>query len=156
MFLGGAKIINLLTSVDNLIIIYSKWYKYNLLFLLLMSSINIVLDFYFIEAYGLEGAAISTLISFFLYNLVKGIFIYIKLRIQPFSRSTIILLATLIGGVFIGTLLQQVTIMDIALLSLVVIGVITGLFYTALFYLLKVSAEFNDLIDKGLGMFRIK
>ena len=91
LFLGGAQLFDLLTSINSQIISYSKYYRINLAFVLVLAVLNVTLNYFFIRTldFGLTGAAISTFVSIGLYNILKGLYIYGKLRMQPFSPATV-------------------------------------------------------------------
>jgi O-antigen/teichoic acid export membrane protein len=93
LLLGAARIIDMATSVNNEIIAYSKYYRFNFLTVMMLAVANVAFNLYFIPAYGMVGAAIATGISLLLYNLAKLVFIWLKMGIQPFSRQTILALA---------------------------------------------------------------
>ncbi len=69
------------------IIAYSKYYKFNIIAILILATLNISLNYYFLEIIkmGIVGPAISSLLALVIYNIVKLIFIYKKYRILPFS-----------------------------------------------------------------------
>lgn len=87
LFLCIAKLFDMVTSINSFILIYSKYYKYNLVFLLILALMNIVFNYHFITQYGIVGAALGTMISVFIYNIIKLIFIQMKFRINPFSKA---------------------------------------------------------------------
>lgn len=149
LFLGIAKIFDLMTSINNLIVIYSKWYRYNLIFLFVMSLINFVLNIYLIKLFGIEGAAIATAISLFIFNGIKTGFIYVKLNIHPFSKNTFIILGILILGLLAAGALQNLILFN-SLVSLVIYSFLTAAVYIPLFYMLNVSPELNKVIQKVL------
>lgn len=149
LFLGIAKVFDLMTSINNLIMIYSKWYRFNLVFLFVMSVINFTLNIYLLKTYGIQGAAIATAISLLIFNGIKTGFIYAKLKIHPFSRKTFIILGVLIIGLLIAGALQHLMIFN-SFVSLIIYSFITAGVYIPLFYLLKVSPELNKVIQKVL------
>lgn len=145
LILGIAKIFDLMTSINNLIMIYSKWYHINLILLLIMSAINITLNIFLIDKYGIEGAAVATVISVFLFNLLKTGFIYIKLKIHPFSKSTFVILFFLACGILLASYFQNYLIIN-PFFSIVLYSALTVLIFVPLFYALKVSPELNGLL----------
>lgn len=149
LFLGSAKIFDLITSVNNLIMIYSKWYNYNLIFLFATSALNFYMNYILIESYGIQGVAIATSISILLFNSIKTIFIYVKLGIHPFSRNTFIILLVLVFGLLITGYLQQITIVN-SYISLLVYSVLCSVIVIPLMYILKVSPELNKVLSKFL------
>jgi len=97
LYLGLAKLVDMVTSINTHIIVYSKYYKYNLYFSLILAVVNIVLNLILIPRYGLVGAALSTLASMIIFNIIKVIFVWMKFKMQPFSNSMfwVLLLGTI-------------------------------------------------------------
>ncbi|AXG67966.1 hypothetical protein KORDIASMS9_00148 [Kordia sp. SMS9] len=87
-------VIDMTTSFNSHILLYSKYYRFNMVAIAILVVLNISLNIYFIKYLnlGIEGAAYATLISMSLYNTVKLIFIYSKYKIQPFTQKHIWLL----------------------------------------------------------------
>ncbi len=147
-FLGIAKIFDLSTSVNHLIINYSRWYRYNLLFLLLVSALNITLNLVLIEDYGIVGVGFATMTSLFIFNSIKTLFIYRKLKIHPFTGRTFVIYGILASGLILGTLLQSTHVFPNDVLNLFMYCGLTAGGTSLLFYLLKISPELNAIADK--------
>lgn len=83
--------ISISCGFNDQIIAYSKYYKFNIIAVLILAVLNISLNYYFLEIKktGIIGPAIASLIAISLFNLVKLIFIYSKYKILPFSIQTI-------------------------------------------------------------------
>ena len=97
LFISLAQLFNMLTGVNGKIIINSKYYKFDLYFNFFLLLITLLTNFIFIPTSspltgigisGINGAAFATSLSVLLFNIVKLIFIYIKLGIHPFSVHT--------------------------------------------------------------------
>ena len=86
-FLGIAKLLDMITSLNTQIIMYSKYYRYNALFVTILAVSNIILNYIFIRQYGMTGAALATAISVIVYNGMKSVFIYFKFGMMPFSKD---------------------------------------------------------------------
>tara|TARA_B100000508_G_scaffold141091_1_gene146308 strand:+ start:34751 stop:36235 length:1485 start_codon:yes stop_codon:yes gene_type:complete len=147
LFLGLAKILDLMTSINNLIMIYSPWYSYNLLFLSIMSIINFVLNLILLETYGITGAAIATLISVFLFNTIKTVFIYVKLKIQPISINTFKILAVFCGGLIATSYLQGMTLIN-EFVSIIIYSTLICVTIIPIFYYSNASPELGGILDK--------
>jgi len=89
VIVGLSKLIDMGFGVNSEIIISSKHYKSNIYFVLILAALTIGLNVLLIPEYGLTGAAIATLTSVFLFNLIKLIYIYYILQFQPFSIHTL-------------------------------------------------------------------
>lgn len=101
LFLGLAKLFDQLTSINGAIISYSKYYRFNLVVILVSSIVNIFLNIWLIPIYNITGAAIATLFSISILNLMKLIFIYFKVNMQPFSLQTLWSVLLAVGSYFI-------------------------------------------------------
>jgi O-antigen/teichoic acid export membrane protein len=144
LFLGFGKLFDMTFSTNTHIIIYSKYYKYNLFFVLFLGGINLVLNYLLIQKYGMVGAAMATAISLVLYNVIKLFFIRIKLKYWPFTIETVkLLLVGMICFVFIYFL------PDLMLnwIDLIIKGGIITLVYIALIKILKVNADIIVLLE---------
>ncbi len=146
-FLGIAKLVDMLTSVNSYIIIYSKYYKYNLIFLIFLSVLNLILNYYLIQIYGITGAGIATMLSITLYNLLKLIFIKRKFNLFPFTKDTIVIILiaaiTFVAGIFIPS-------SEIAILNLIYKTAIIVALYYILIKIFKLKADIIDIVEKYL------
>lgn len=129
VFLGAAKLIDMVTSINSAIISFSKYYRVNLIFILLLGVLNIVLNYYLINAYGVQGAALASMISLFVFNLTKYFFIWAVFKIQPFTAATLKILGTF--GVLFFTLfwlkLNINPVVDVLIYSTIISGIALGL-----------------------------
>ena len=96
LLLGIAKLFDMLTSINEYIIAYSKYFKFNLYFLLVLAVVNIIANLTLIPYFDIAGAAMATLLSVVLFNVFKTYFVYVKFKIHPFQRKIVY---TLIIGV---------------------------------------------------------
>lgn len=142
LILALAKLVDAVTSINSHILLYSQWYRYNLLFLLFLAAVNIVLNIVFIKSYGILGAAMATGISMLLYNLMKYTFIKIKVGIQPFDFNTI---KVIIIAASVFALLSFISLPE-NLLGIIMRSTIITALFIPLIYMSKVSLDFNDLI----------
>ncbi|MGM0478087.1 MAG: lipopolysaccharide biosynthesis protein [Bacteroidota bacterium] len=149
LFLGLSKIFDLMTSINNVIIVYSKYYRYNLLFLFLLAIVNIALNLWLIEDYGITGAAIATSASLFILNGIKTIFIYKVLGIHPFSKKSLYISITLTVGLVLVSFFQSLVIVN-GLTSAIIYSLLLGSICFPLFYRMKFSEELNNMLDKLL------
>ncbi len=150
LFLGLARIFDMAASVNNQIIIYSDYYKFHLIAMLVLGSCNVGLNYYLLVVldYGIIGAAIATSISLFLFNLIKFLFIYFKLKMHPFSKHTLTLLLIALGTYVIGRFIK----LDLHPISNIILrSVILGVLYLTVVYYSRISPEANDLVRKLLN-----
>lgn len=107
--LGIATLFDLATGFNGNIISMSKYYRINILFMLILASLTVLLNLYFIKYthLGITGVAIATATSLTLYNLTKLIFNHKKFHVHPFSWKMLTTLLITSTGVVIGYLIPH-------------------------------------------------
>ena len=143
VFLGLAKVFDMTTSVNGQIIGYSKYFRFNLYILIVLAILNIFFNWLFISSMGAAGAALATLVSLSLYNLIKLFYIKYRFNMQPFTPAT--LKVTALAGLAFGAafILPSTghSIADMAIRTIVFLGLFGGPVYA-----LKLVPQANDLI----------
>jgi len=152
-FLGIGKLVDMAFSVNGFIIIYSKYFRYNLLFLGILAVANIVLNYWLIQEKGILGAAIATAFSIVSFNIVKLIFIWKKLRLWPFTKQTFLVVG-------LGTLLifaaNFAPSLNNAFLDITLKSTMLPLIFYGGLKLLKVEAEVIFQFERIIsGIFRM-
>ncbi len=109
--LGIGILVNIATGFNTEIITYSKYYKFNLLSILVLVIINLSLTFYFLTNTSLElmGVAIASTISICLYNFLKMGFIYKKFGILPIDKGYLKIILIMTCLLIVVLLLPNVT-----------------------------------------------
>jgi O-antigen/teichoic acid export membrane protein len=150
LFLGISKLVDLVGSVNGSILLATPYFRYNLYFNLILFVITIVLNVLLIPSYGIEGAAIATAISLTFFNLMKGIFLYRKYKLQPFHKNTflglVILTISFLAGYFLPAM-QNVYLDLILRCSLVCLVFIPATIY------FQVSEDLNTMFYKFVRRF---
>lgn len=144
-YIGIANLIDISSGINPQIIVNSKYYRYLSYFLAGFVILLVLSNLMLIPVMGLVGAAVASLISKFVYNIVKILFLYQKYRIQPFSFKFIYL-------IFIGLLSYWLSTLMPAYPNFMVDLVLRSLLITILFvlpvYFLRVSDDVNRKIDE--------
>ncbi|PQA96962.1 polysaccharide biosynthesis protein [Chryseobacterium shigense] len=88
---GSAVLVDLATGFNGNIISLSRYYKFNILVMLLLAGLTIGLNFYFLKNTDLKliGVALSTAISLTTYNVVKIVFNYFVFKVSPLTIEMI-------------------------------------------------------------------
>ena len=89
LIISIAKLIQMSFGCGPAILATSSFYKITLPFSISMAISVYFLNDYLIDLYGINGAAISTLIVLFLFTVLKVLYINFKLKIQPYNLNTI-------------------------------------------------------------------
>ncbi|MEO5905198.1 MAG: polysaccharide biosynthesis C-terminal domain-containing protein, partial [Saprospiraceae bacterium] len=146
-FLGLAQVWDMMTGINNEIIIYSKHYRFNLYLTLFLAVTNITLNLILIKLYGITGAAMATCISFFLFNVVKFIFIKIKFGFHPFSTKLIPVIAFGIGAWLISDWLP---LANSPWINLFYKGAVFSLLFGFSIWGFNISTDINSWIDMAV------
>jgi O-antigen/teichoic acid export membrane protein len=96
LWVAIARLLDMGMGLNNEIITQSKFYLFNFIAVLVLLVLVISFNLWLIPLYGIVGASVSSLLSIFVLNIVKFIFLYQKFGFQPFSGKHLWIL--LIGG----------------------------------------------------------
>jgi len=149
IIVGAGKLVDMLFGPSSEIIVLSKYYKFNIVLILILATLIIVSNNYLIPRYGIEGAAWGAAFALITFNVTKYIFIYLKFKIQPFTSATAKVLAIALTTLFINLVLFKVenTILDIIFRS----GLIT-LIFGGLILVTRASPDANGLFRKVISL----
>jgi len=152
LYIGLAQLFNVSSGVNGSIIVNSKYYKYDLITNVLLVAITITSNYVLIPKYGINGAAMATAFSVFLFNLIRLILIKVKMGIQPFSFKTLytILLLLAAYGISIYLPLSGNLYIDIVWKTFVVIAI-----FIPLLLRFELSEDINEIVidvRKRLGV----
>lgn len=132
--IGLGKLFDVVFSINGEILVFSKHYKFNLIATIGMSILIILMNYLLIPLYGIEGAAIASMAVMLSFNLVKYLFLKLKLSFDPFSTETLKIMAVGLAAYFPVTLiprnmdpflhiiLTSVAVLGLYLLSSVIFG----------------------------------
>ncbi|MDX2069006.1 MAG: oligosaccharide flippase family protein [Haliscomenobacter sp.] len=95
-----AKLFDMFTGPNDFIIGLSKYYKFNLILIFLLSIANVVFSVTFIHIYGIYGPPLALVFFLFTFNAIKTYFIWKKFKMLPFSRNSITLIV--LGAIAVG------------------------------------------------------
>jgi O-antigen/teichoic acid export membrane protein len=143
-----SKFFDLMLGNNNSIIFNSKYYRTVLFLGLCLVVLTVSLNMYFIPNFGIEGAAIATLISIGLYSLAKFLFVVFKMDLFPFTQKTIVSLGIIVLT-FVVFYFWNFSFHPI--LNIVLKSVLISLFYWLLNYKLMISDDINGVIKGVFG-----
>lgn len=138
---------NMATGVNNSVIYNSEYYQYGVALLYLLIVLTVITNIIFIPLYGLEGAALATMLSGFTYNTLKFLLIRKKFQMNPFSLRTLWLVLIIILVLVLGFIVPSTKngLVDIIIRS----GIVT-LVYVLLVYYMKIAPELFILVKDFL------
>ena len=145
--IGLAKVMDSILGNINSILYNSDYYKTVLVFGVCLAALTILLNYLLIPKLGLEGAALASFVSIFIFNLVKVVFVKIKFGMLPFTSATFKVFATLVLLAVLFDLLQFQfhPIINIGLKSLLVM-----VMYVGILYRFNISEDVTGFLSKWL------
>ena len=146
--IGFTKLIIMFFSFNSEIISLSKYYRFTVITIIILAITSIALNLFLIPIFGIEGAAYASLISISIFNIVKFIFLKIKMKISPFSNKPIIVL---IIGLFIYYLSFYFPNFDNPFISIIFKSLIITILYLFIVISLNISKDLNFLIKRWIN-----
>lgn len=136
------QVVDMFSGLNFELIGVTKYYRFNFWIALLLLALVFALNYILIRRVGIYGAAWATTLGLVVFNILKTLFLWKKLKMQPFSAGTLKALAAglLACGVvwllpFIGNVFADAVLRCILFCGL----------YWLLLFRLKVSGELNDI-----------
>jgi len=151
LILGIGRLIDIVTGLNGIILLTSKRYKMDLVFTLSLVFVTIFTNWIFIPLYGINGAALATMISISIYNIAKLLYVKYKFGIHPFQikQLTVPILILLITFIF-----SFVGRLENVFADLLVKSIVAGLLYAVPLFFIKLSTEINLEIIKHLNLIK--
>ncbi len=153
LFICIATLYDVSTGVNATIIQFSKFFKLMLYFNVLLIILLIGTNFLLIPKFGIEGDAVATLISIVIVNTIRLVIIKVKMGVFPFTLKSIYIP---IVGAITYLAVYFIPVLDSFIVDILVRSTVICVLFIPTLYFLKVSEEFNSLIDKTLRIIRIK
>ena len=143
-----AKLFDNLLGNNNAILFNSDYYRVVLVLGVVLAILTVVLNILLIPDYGINGAALATFISIFIYNSAKLIFVYYKFKMLPFSTNTLktFILIVISIAVFYFWEFSFHPIINIILKS-----VLIGLSYVFVVYRFNLSEDIKAILKKFIS-----
>ena len=123
---------------------------------LILAAINITMNYFLIKDYGMVGAATSTLVSYFIYNVIKYIFVRhnfgFKLPLNPIAGMMLWFSACII-------LMSKVHLSFHPILNIMIIGTFISILFGIGIWILNPYNLIQDLVKdtlKNLNIFQKK
>jgi len=145
LMVSVAELFKLSLGTNGAILTNSKYYRVFFYFSTAMALSVIILNRILIELFGIEGAALATLVVVLIFGFIKVMYIRSKLQIHPYSTSTNIVLI-IIGILFIAFYFWELAIPPV--LSIILKSIIVSLLFSILIIKFRLSEDINNLVRK--------
>ncbi|HET6225873.1 MAG TPA: oligosaccharide flippase family protein [Bacteroidia bacterium] len=150
LIVSAGYVVEMGTGINQVIIVNSKYYRYDALLVFLLVGVTVLTNYIFIPLYGIIGSAIATALTVVFANAARFILLYVKFRMQPYDKNTwkliIISIVAFLPGYFLPDL--NYIYLDIAVRS----SIVGGLFILLIFKT-NATPEINQKIRKNLLRF---
>ena len=143
-YIGLSQLFSITAGINGIIIVNSKYYKYDLYTNVILVFITIATNYILIPIHGINGAAIATAISLLLFNLFRLIFIKVKMDMQPFSKDTVFTILVLLG---VYLILNNMNLALLPIFAIVVKSSLALLIYIFLVIKLKLSEDISGFVN---------
>lgn len=144
LLIGLGKLSDVIFSVNGEIIVFSRFYLFNITSTLLMSIMVVILNLLLIPVWGIEGAAFSSLLSMFFYNLIKYLYVKRRLHFDPFSWD--IAKIVFLGGVVFGVIHFLLPTFDGVILDIIAKLAALSMTYLLGIRLMKIAPQSQVLV----------
>ncbi len=148
LMISIAELYKLALGSNGAILTNSSYYKVFFYFSVAMALSVIVLNRWLIQLIGIDGAALATLIVVLIFSTFKIIYVKSKLKMQPFSSKTIIILLVIVlfFASFYFVSFDFHPIINISIKSLLI-----TLIYIIVIYKLNISEEVTSILNTYLA-----
>lgn len=153
LFIGLGKLSDMAFGTNGEIIVMSKYYRFNVITVAILAVLAVVLNIFLIPKYGIEGAAIASFLAMLIFNLTKYVFVWAKFGIQPFNISTLKMIGISGAALLLNYLLPR---MDSPMLDILIRSAAISIPFLGLTYGLRVSDEFNGLVNQLLSRLKLR
>lgn len=149
----AAKVISMIFSVSAEILMYSKYFRLNLLFAVTSALLMIGLNIWLVPRYGFLGAGLAILLSSLYNQLTRFFTLNARFGFSPFTPKLFLLLGL---GVAVFLLIWVIPFHFHPIVNIGLRSAVTSVIFLSLVYAFHISHEFNSLVDRGIGFLSFK
>lgn len=145
LMISISELIKLALGTNGAILTNSKYYKILFYYAIGMAVSVIILNRIFIDALGIQGAALATLLVVAIFSVLKILYVHMKMRMQPFTTKTVVLLL-LIFGLFV--VFNFIELPFHPVLNILIKCICIGVIFIAFVLKLRLSEDLNMIFKK--------
>lgn len=155
LLIGISKLFDMSTSINNEMIQFSKYFRFNLIAIILLGVVTIIMNLIFIPLYSILGAALALVLTLLVFNIIKTFFIYSKMKMMPFSKEMIPMLILACGTLIIPFVLPfNCSSWQQAIFVIPIKCIAFGILFIFIVRFFKISVEMNTLINTAINYVR--
>lgn len=154
LFIGLGRFIDMVCGLNGVILLTSKKYRYDLIFILVLIFTMIGFNYVFIKMLnmGMNGAAIATMLCVIIYNMLRIGFVRYYFRMHPFQAKDLVVVV--IAGICL-LVNYFIPYMGNLYADAVVRTVMTGVLFVLPVLYFKISPDINIFAGNILERFRV-
>ncbi len=153
LMIGLMNVVKMFGGVNDVVIGFSKYYKYNALYMLEWLVLLVVTNLILIPPFALNGAAFASLISMVMVTGIRFWFLYRKFHFQPYGRPHLRCIGIAVLAYSTVLILPGASHY---LIDIVVKGILVTVFFLLPVYYLKLSPDFNLTLQQLLSKVGIR
>jgi O-antigen/teichoic acid export membrane protein len=151
LMLGFARLFDMASGLNMLILVLTRFYRAEAAFAIFLLLLVGITNYIFIPRYGIYGAALGTTAVFVSYNIILFLYIWMKLKMQPYSLNT---LAMVVLGLVAAAIVYYLPLHWDEKISLIAVkSALFVILYFVPVFLLKISSDINNMTHKVLAVF---
>jgi O-antigen/teichoic acid export membrane protein len=141
LFIGLAFLTDMLTGTATFILANSKYFKFQTYYIFILVILIVITNYFMIPLWGLTGAAVATLASKIISNLIRHQILFRKFGLQPYNGRFLVIVV--VTGI---TYLSQYFIPEISnlYLDIAIRSTVMSVVFIGLSLGLKISPEINE------------
>ncbi len=157
LIISFSKWIEMSLGLNNEIITYSKYYKFNTFIILLMTLCVVVLNYLLIPIYGLLGSAIATGMVTFVSSIFRLIYVNQKFGLKPLELQNIPIVLCMIILISIGVNFPNIGESKMALfLSIAYKSIALSTIFLFVLIRFRISEDLNMLFNKYFSFLKLR
>lgn len=145
LLIGLAFLADMMSGTATYILANSAYYKYQTYFIMALVLLIIATNYLLIPIWGLTGAAVSTLFSKLVINVIRHQLIYRKFGLQPYNRVFLYITSVALVSYLAGYLVPEIKGL---IPDLVVRSFITGGLFLGLVLAFRIYPELNERLAR--------
>ncbi|MCK5824553.1 MAG: polysaccharide biosynthesis C-terminal domain-containing protein [Ichthyobacteriaceae bacterium] len=152
IIIAFSKWFDMATGINGTIITNSKFYRFDLVFGVILIVLTIVLNIIFIPLFGIFGAGLATAFGMVLYNLMKLFFVKNKFGYFPFSIKSFYVVAFIL---LLTALFYSLPLILNPIVTIIIYSLVLSVLFLAMICLIKPSEQIREVLLNVLMKFKI-
>lgn len=149
--LGISSVIDMGTGLNSQVLSTSRLWRYDLYSSVVFLALSFPLNYYLINHYGLIGTGYAALISMFVFNVIRYLFIWSKFKLQPFTLGSLKAIGVALVAYFAT---MWIPFIIHPLVDIAIKGALFAAIFVSLTLVFRVSDDINSTIYSTIDKVR--